>query len=305
MGYVDQHRRGNNDLALLAQAAPLAGIGAFECDLHDDTLQWTDGVFALFGFDRNNRLDRRETLALYTPPALDALEQARSAAIMARSTFELEAQIIRPDGVQRWLRIRAGVRSANGRATHLYGLKEDISADRARLDELRRRFEMDPLTGLPGRAPFQRDFLDRPTIAREAALVLVDVDGFKLVNDRYGHAAGDACLAAVAARLSRAFSGAARIARIGGDEFAVVIERPLSSCRIGAQAAAALRRITAPIPFGDHLLRVSASAGIAFAADTLKPGPAALFDAADAALYRAKRAGRNAWRVHPAPPPHG
>ncbi len=302
MGFIDQHRRGH-DLALLAQAAPLAGIGAFECDLRDDALQWTDGVFALFGVDRGERLDRRDTLTFYTPPARDALEQARSAAIAARSTFELETQIVRPDGTQRWLRIRAGVKSTNGRATHLYGLKEDISADLARLDELRRRFEMDPLTGLPGRAPFQRDFLDRPIVARDSALVLVDVDGFKLVNDRFGHAAGDACLAAVAERLSRAFTGATLIARIGGDEFAVVVDRPISPCRIAARTAAALRRVTMPIPFGDHLLRVSASAGIAFAADIAMPRPAGLFDAADAALYRAKRAGRNAYRVHPAPPP--
>jgi diguanylate cyclase (GGDEF)-like protein len=301
MGHINPFGHGN-DLALLAQAAPLAGIGAFECDLRDESLRWTDGVFTLFGIDRGDRLDRRETLTFYTPPTREALEQARASAISARSAFELEAQIVRPDGASRWLRIRAAVRSAHGRATHLYGLKEDISADRARLDELRRRFEMDPLTGLPGRAPFQRDFLDARAIRREMVLILFDVDGFKLVNDRHGHAAGDACLAAVATRLSRAFGGATLIARIGGDEFAVLMDRPVSCCRVLAQTAAALRRITRPILFGDHVLQVSASAGIAFAADIDKHCPAALFEATDAALYRAKRAGRNAYSMHPAPP---
>lgn len=301
MGYIDQHWDAKN-AALLAQAAPLAQMGAFECDLRDDSLRWTDGVYDLFGIARDDRLDRQETVTLYTDAARAMLERVRAGAIAARSSFELEAEIVRPDGTHRWLRIRAAVRTANGRSTHLYGMKQDISADRQRVEDMRRRFEMDPLTTLPGRAPFQREFLDKTAVTADTALVLVDVDGFKLVNDTYGHAAGDACLAAVAKRLSRAFTGAAMIARIGGDEFAVVIDRSTSSCRLGAQTGAALRQITAPIVFGDQLLTISASAALNSAAGNGCATSAAKASPADAALYRAKRAGRNAYRVHPAQP---
>lgn len=219
----------------------------------------------------------------------------------------MEARIIRPDGSARWLRIHAAVRTSNGRATHLYGMKQDVSEDRARLDEMRRLAELDGLTGLPGRTPFQRDFLDAAPGARGAvavadALVLIDVDGFKQVNDRQGHDAGDACLRAVASRLTAAFPDARLIARIGGDEFALVIDRGTApgdvatGARLEARMGRALQWIARPVAWRGQVLRVSASAGIAYR-DGDNHDSAALFTAADAALYAAKRSGRNAYRV--------
>lgn len=307
MGFFDSKwigrvRAGRRDHALLwDRAAALAQVGAFECDLDDENLRWTDGVFALFGVERDVLLDRRDIVTLYDEESRETLHRLRSHAIATRGSFQMEARIVRPDGETRWLRIHAAVRCEAGRAIQLYGMKQDISADRARLDEMRRLAELDGLTGLPGRMPFQRDFLDAPPghemRAHVGALVLVDVDGFKQVNDRHGHDAGDACLKAVASRLSAAFPDARLIARIGGDEFALILDRTtVASDRLETRFDAALRAIARPVLWRGDALAFSASAGIAYP-DTEADDPMVLFASADAALYAAKGGGRNTYRV--------
>jgi diguanylate cyclase (GGDEF)-like protein/PAS domain S-box-containing protein len=287
--------------ALWDDAAALAQAGAFECDLKDQSLRWTDGVFTLFGVARNVALDRRDIVTLYDEESREQLDRLRNHAIATRSSFQMEARIIRPDGETRWLRIHAAVRCEAGRATRLYGMKQDISEDRARLDEMRRLAELDGLTNLPGRMPFQRDFLDAPPghgmRAHVGALVLVDVDGFKQVNDRHGHDAGDACLKAVAERLSAAFPDARLIARIGGDEFALILDcTTAASDRLEPRLSATLRAIARPVLWRGDAMAFSISAGIAYM-DGETENPATLFANADAALYAAKRGGRNAYRV--------
>ncbi|MGK5739895.1 GGDEF domain-containing protein [Micromonospora sp. URMC 103] len=146
----------------------------------------------------------------------------------------------------------------------------------------------DPLTGLPNRRAFYRlaatlltDAAGRPLIA-----VVLDVDDFKLVNDRYGHAAGDQVLISVAERLA-AFAGDNPVARLGGDEFAGLLVSPSVDRRWVDHATRRLcEMLAAPIPLGGFSLRVTASVGLAPVT-----GPAQLTEAlrqADAAMYRAK-----------------
>lgn len=307
MGFFDSKwigriRAGRTDHgALWDSAATLAQAGAFECDLDDQSLRWTEGVFALFGMARDAVLDRRDIVTLYDEESHERLDRLRRNAIATCGSFQMEARIVRPDGESRWLRIHAAIRCEDGRARRLYGMKQDISEDRARLDQMRRLAELDGLTNLPGRTPFQRDFLDAPRGqelgAPVGALVLVDVDGFKQVNDRHGHDAGDVCLKAVAARLSAAFPDARLIARIGGDEFALILDRATANGkRLEPRLSAALRAIAQPVLWRGDTLTVSASAGIAYR-DSEADDAMTLFASADVALYAAKRGGRNAYRV--------
>lgn len=149
----------------------------------------------------------------------------------------------------------------------------------------------DPLTGLPNRRAFHRlaatlltDAAGQPLIA-----VVVDLDDFKQVNDRYGHAAGDQVLISVAERFA-AFAGDNLVARLGGDEFAGLLVSPTVDGRWMECAARRLREaLAAPIDLGMVRLRVTASVGFAPVR-----GPAQLSDAlcrADAAMYRAKSLG--------------
>ena len=124
------------------------------------------------------------------------------------------------------------------------------------------------------------------------ALVLLDLDDFKQINDRFGHAAGDACLKAVAERLAAAFSDAPMVARIGGDEFAVLADTNRSPRALERRVARLLANLGRPIVWRGHRLLVGASAGIAPVDDPYRYDAEALFAVADGALYAAKATGR-------------
>jgi two-component system cell cycle response regulator len=154
----------------------------------------------------------------------------------------------------------------------------------------------DPLTGLPNRRALEEELpraLARALRAGEPlSVVVLDVDRFKEVNDRHGHAAGDAVLAAVAGRAAAALRGSDVIARFGGEEFAVVL--PGADLARAAEAAERIREAVAAeaVTAGGAALSVTVSLGCA----TLLPDERdarALLARADARLYEAKRAGRN------------
>jgi diguanylate cyclase (GGDEF)-like protein len=182
-------------------------------------------------------------------------------------------------------------------------MKQDITAEKKLFDEIRYLAEFDLLTNLPNRVQFQSTFerLCATEASRQSvALFLIDLDGFKQVNDRLGHQAGDQCLRVAANCLRSVLGGAELVARIGGDEFAVLLRAPvdlraLAEC--GRRIVAALSR---PIPYRGQMVRIGASVGIALEVKTgIATGGSRtrLFERADAALYAAKDAGGNAVRI--------
>jgi PAS domain S-box-containing protein len=99
----------------------------WECDLADDSLRWSPGVYDLFGLPRGASITREDVLALYAPESLRELAALRRQAIATCGSFTFEAEICRPDGARRWIRIMADVITRDGRATHLYGSKQDVT----------------------------------------------------------------------------------------------------------------------------------------------------------------------------------
>ncbi|MGN6377250.1 MAG: GGDEF domain-containing protein [Sphingomonas sp.] len=134
---------------------------------------------------------------------------------------------------------------------------------------------------------------------------MIDIDRFKAVNDINGHAAGDACLRRVADELRRSFRDAALVARIGGDEFAVLMRQGVGARQIAFRLGDFLSAIGRPVRAGGRVVTLGASAGVAL------PGPEGddaiaregMFATADAALYAAKAAGRNTYRIAGRQPP--
>lgn len=287
--------RASDEAGLLSRATRVAGIGAWRCDLADDRLAWTEAVYGLFGVEQDRPINRNDIVSLYDDESRDTLERVRADAIASRSGFSLEARIVRPDAEVRWIRINADYDHVGGRAGLLFGIKQDITAERKRWEALRKIADCDALTGLASRGTFQRDFLDAPLGGN--ALIVIDIDGFKPINDRFGHAAGDTCLVTVAQRLRAAFSDAAMVARIGGDEFAVVASG--STQTVVARVHRALHELALPMPWRGDMLRLTASAGVAVPVQAAGRDAESLFVAADQALYSAKRAGRNRLAVAP------
>ncbi len=185
-----------------------------------------------------------------------------------------------------------------------------LKALEAAAAEVRHLAFHDPLTGLPNRLLFQDRLAQAiARVRREGgrgALLILDLDDFKAVNDAHGHAAGDQLLRAVARRLARAVRATDTVARLGGDEFALVIA-PLASLDGLHVVLDRLRQeLARPVTVDDRRLTAEATIGIAlFPDDGDEPDP--LIRRADGALYRGKAKGRGAvvWHREPPPEPPG
>jgi diguanylate cyclase (GGDEF)-like protein len=173
--------------------------------------------------------------------------------------------------------------------------------ERKRIErELSELARFDPLTGLPNRLLF-RDRLAQAVqrIDRRdhvVALIFIDLDGFKAVNDRYGHAMGDRLLVAVAGRLRRLVRRTDTVARLGGDEFTIILEglsHPDDAARVAEQALLSLRQA---FEIGGVVIELGASLGVAIASHAAEV-PDALTHRADAAMYRAKVRGGTGYQL--------
>jgi diguanylate cyclase (GGDEF)-like protein len=178
--------------------------------------------------------------------------------------------------------------------------RAELDAQRIISERLRHQATHDPLTGLPNRAAAYRR-LSAALAAEGGArigLCYLDLDGFKAVNDRYGHHAGDELLVTVAGRIGRvARDHGALAARIGGDEFVVLAESAMGLGGMIALVTGILAEVSRPVPLRTGRVCVSACAGIVECAAG-SPGAAFIITDADAALYQAKSRGPGRWAVH-------
>ena len=170
---------------------------------------------------------------------------------------------------------------------YLLGYLLDITAERQAQEQLRRQALFDPLTGLANRAFFHEQLEHAVSIRKEShqqtALIYVDLNEFKEVNDQYGHSVGDQVLETLGTRIKRLIRAGDSVARLGGDEFAILLAVVSEPAEAATVAERLLEQITAPIAVADRELCVTASVGIAIGTSGLD-----LLKQADAAMYRAK-----------------
>ena len=292
---IEQHQTGQaQERTIFERASAAAKIGVWACSLPDQTLHWTDQVFEMFELPRGAAPDREQVLQFYTRDSLDRLSRLRAEAIAERKGFHLDAEIVTARGHRRWIRLTASVECEAGVAVRIFGMKQDITEEKILFEHTRHLAEFDGLTGLPNRSSFQARLadLDGPTVF--GALLLVDLDGFKQINDTFGHALGDECLRVAAARLNAVCPDPDFVARIGGDEFAVLLDAGRSPKHIGRAAERIVEAMRRPMACRDLSFEIGASVGVARIAGG---APSELFTSADAALYAAKAAGRNTFRA--------
>ncbi|MCA0048069.1 diguanylate cyclase [Mesorhizobium sp. B283B1A] len=281
------------------RASVAARIGVWECSLPDEQLTWTDVVYDLFDLPRGSVLDRKAALECYPQSSRKVLETMRGRAIEERGGFTLDAEITTFAGRSRWIRITATVECEEGVPVRIFGMKQDITEEKILSDRMRYLAEFDAMPGLANRGRFQARLAHADESRALGALLLVDLDGFKAVNDTFGHVVGDECLKAAAERLAGGCGEAELVARVGGDEFAVLLGPHLDRSAVSSVARRLIEVMGKPLAVRGQSLRLGASIGIAF---TDAGPPCDLFQHADTALYAAKAAGRNTFRIFKAEP---
>ncbi len=216
-----------------------------------------------------------------------------------RDTYQTERRSLRKDGSIVWIQLAlAVVRDSAGRPAQFIAQVQDITE---RKDAQRRAEQLalhDALTGLAN-ARLLGDRLEHALAAAKrgqamVAVLFIDLDGFKPVNDSCGHAVGDQLLQQIAARIEKATREEDTVARPGGDEFVVVASAWAQREEIERLATRLLHEISLPVAAGGHTVSVSASIGISLYPEHGADGRE-LLHSADEAMYRAKRAGRNAF----------
>ncbi len=231
----------------------------------------------------------------------DDLESVRSAITSHREGitphFEVEYRMKHADGRWLWMLSRgAAIRDGSGKATRMAGSQADISARKEAEQQLLRDALHDGLTGLPNRVLFI-DRLER-SIARLArdsahryAVLFMDLDRFKLINDSLGHSTGDQLLIEFAARLAACLRPGDTVARFGGDEFTVLLDDPREPSNATQVADRILEALKIPFVLGKQEIFVNVSVGIATSEGNYSRPQDVLRDA-DIAMYRAKSLGK-------------
>ncbi|HWI13314.1 MAG TPA: PAS domain S-box protein, partial [Burkholderiales bacterium] len=216
---------------------------------------------------------------------------------MVEGGYDVEYRVARPDGTFRWIHDRAfPLREDIGRVSRITGIAEDITERKAIEEQLRYLAHFDQLTDLPNRVLFkdrlQQAIAQAGRTRRHVAVLFVDLDGFKIINDTYGHAVADELLSDVARRLKTSTRASDTVARLGGDEFGIVVTN-LDHEKSGYTVAQkVIEALALPFYSPGKEAFVSASIGLAlYPWDGMDAEQ--LTRNADTAMYKAKQRGRN------------
>ncbi|MGH3799209.1 MAG: putative bifunctional diguanylate cyclase/phosphodiesterase [Pseudonocardiaceae bacterium] len=272
-----------------------AGIGIGIGDLDGTITDANPALQRMFGYTLEEFTQLNVSEMVHPQDASSVWETHRELVRGERDHFRVEKRFYRADRSEICIDLTVSlVRDEAGEAVYQVALLEDVS-ERHRLQaKLEYQAYHDPLTGLANRARVTERLAQvfaGPAGQRRVGLCFLDLDGFKMINDSLGHDVGDELLVAVASRLTRCCGAGPLVARMGGDEFVIIIEDTTGERDLAALAEKILAAMAEPIRVGDHELTVTTSIGVIErpVADT---NPADLMQAADITLYRAKADGK-------------
>ena len=285
------------DNALFDRTQALAHVGGWEWDRVNQQLYLTGEVRRILGRGQAPET-MLELLDCLRPHHRQPLQTALNRLVDVNLGFDLELQGLRENGHAFWIRMIGEAEAGNPSATRLSGTIQDITQRKLAEDVLRIQARTDPLTGLMNRDAILSELsamLGTPGQDRIAVLY-IDLDRFKTVNDVLGHAAGDELLVTAAQRIVGAAGHEGLIARFGGDEFLIVCATSDDSGRPERLANALLEAFRDGFRFGEDEFTITASIGIAYAPEDGNR-PQQLIQNADAAMYDSKRRVRNGWQT--------
>jgi diguanylate cyclase (GGDEF)-like protein len=283
----------------MQQTAKLVRIAGWQLDVPSQKMTWDDEIYRIYGIPPGTPPSYDLILNRYDPAMRGKSRRRVNALVVSGVPYDIELRGTRPDGEIFWVRAIGEAEMADGKVTRVLGAVQNITERKiaeARIHELAYR---DLLTGLPNRASFM-DKLDKSVAAAaragtSMALIEFNIDHFRDMNDALSHQGADALLQDLAAALSRTFSVHATLARIGGDEFAVIVRGRKALQQAEAMARAFLDRAKRDIR--PDIVPLSLSAGIAIYPEHGEDGETVMKNA-KVALLEAKAEGRGCLRVY-------
>ena len=305
----------NKSRETLADAQRLAGLSSWEWDLESNVVYWSKEIYARFGIPEDAVNSNSDSFwNLIHPDDRDVVKEAFVAAIKAEKPYNQDYRIVLPNGATQIIHVQGRTEyDRDGRALRMHGTIQDITERKRTEEQIRHLAFYDSLTSLPNRMLFKEQLNQALQSARRedryVAILFLDLDNFKRVNDTLGHTIGDLLLQDVGSRLAqciRAEDSVARnpsgqvnltVARLGGDEFTVLLGRIANTQDAAKVAQRILDSLAEPVVVDGHELFVSTSIGIAvFPFDGQETET--LIKNADAAMYHAKSNGRSRYHFY-------
>ncbi|MDT7595104.1 MAG: hypothetical protein QOJ06_650 [Pseudonocardiales bacterium] len=277
--------------AMFTEAKMGIGIG----DLGGNITDANPALQEMFGYTREEFTRLNVSSMVHPDDAASVWEVYEELVRGERDHFRMEKRFNRRDGGEIWSDLTVSlVRDESGAPAYQVAMLEDISERRRLQGKLQHQAYHDPLTALANRQ-MVTERLDQvfagPASQRRVGLCFLDLDGFKVVNDSLGHDIGDQLLKAVASRLTRCCGPGQLVARMGGDEFLIIVEDTAGETDMAVLADKILSALDAPVRVGGHALTVRTSIGVV-ERPVAETNPADLIQAADITMYQAKASGK-------------
>jgi diguanylate cyclase (GGDEF)-like protein/PAS domain S-box-containing protein len=266
--------------------------GFWHMDVENLRFETSERLAEFIGGPQAARLDLETYLSIIKPDDRDGASLADL--IDGRVEQSVAEYRLATQHGERWMRCdRRLLRDDKGEPLRIVGVAIDFTAEHRRLEQMETSADTDALTGLLNRRGLTRRFT-HTAFETGCGLLAIDLDGFKAVNDRFGHSAGDAVLVEMARRLRQSVREVDAVCRMGGDEFIVLIDGPETV--VPDVAARIVAASAEPIALSPDIVTVRASVGGAWSAQ--RPEHLHhLMEAADGQLYEAKAAGKHTWRL--------
>lgn len=299
---ITEHKQVERDLLLanerLSLAQRTAAAGVWDWDIGKGTLIWSDEFFRLLGLDPTTAVASFDTWRRTVhPDDLQRAEEVIMASIRNHAPLFNEYRIVLPTGAVRWINaVGDTTYGADGNAQRMIGICIDATERKQAEAQIQFLAHHDHLTRLPNRfvamerLKMTMAYADR---AKEnVALLFLDLDHFKAINDSLGHNMGDLLLVEVARRLQTCLRESDTVSRQGGDEFLVILTNIHDLTAVTDSAARIVNALAAPYEIDGHALAVTVSVGIAIYPNDAKDTQT-LMQRADTAMYHAKATGGN------------
>jgi diguanylate cyclase (GGDEF)-like protein/PAS domain S-box-containing protein len=277
---------------LLQHAERMARIGSWRLELDGERVHWSDQTYAIHGLEPGSQAQLAPAMQFYPEDDRAKLEAALDRCVRQGTAWDLELNFTDAQGRPRRVRTLGEIDERAGKRVAVMGVIQDIT-DRYQFERrLVAVARTDELTGIPSRRAFNEELeaaLDRAREGAPLAIAIIDLDRFKEVNDRLGHATGDKVLQVMAAKLQTVqYLGDHFIARLGGDEFVLILRGRRTQEELVQDIARLLADLRYAVPDDRSVIMVSATIG-ACVYGASYVDRASLLKEADEALYRAKR----------------